>query len=236
MELSTGKWTNKMLAEWFGIQPDTFRKSKQDKLEILRDQAEFYEDKGKIIITKVYEETEYSKTSKNYKLIKKNFDKVWKPGELNTCKRASEQLNSMLKLGIADKYSENLTRDVRTELQGKPAKNDEGIRGYCDYQWCKKDGAGNPVEFSDEENAIKKELLTKYFGTAEEKAVIVKGMIIKGEIRPDEAWSVYEDLVGMNNERFMEFLGEFQAKIGAVVIKATRIQEGKRSAFKMIEE
>lgn len=231
MKLSIGKWTNQQLADWFGISIDTFKKYKKEKLEILRDYADFYEEKGKIIITEVYGETEFIKGSKNYKLIRKNFDKVWKPGELNTCVHASEQLSNMLKLDITQDYSTKLTREVRSEFYGRPAKQDYGIKGYCDYQWCKKDNDGNLVEFTDEENRIKRELLTKYFGSAEEKAIIVKSMILKGEIDINDAWGVYEDLVGMTTERFGEFLWEFQCTIGSLIVKATRIQEGKRNAL-----
>lgn len=231
MELSPGKWTNQMLADWFGVKVNTFKKNKEDKLAILKEYADFYEDKGKIIITEVYGETEFIKGSRSYKLIRNNFDKVWKPGELNTCVHASRQLNSILNLNITEDYSTKITREVRSEFYGYPAKNDYGLRGYCDYQWCKKDSEGNPVEFTEEENNIKRELLTKQFGTAEEKAVIVKGMILKGEIKSNDAWSVYEDLVGMTDERFGNFLWEFQAAIGATVVKATRIQEGKRNAL-----
>ena len=56
MILEEGKiYTNSQLAEWFKVKPVTFTKSKQKKLEYLKNFAEFEKVKGKIKITKVLE-------------------------------------------------------------------------------------------------------------------------------------------------------------------------------------
>lgn len=53
MELTTGVWTNKMLAEWFEIKEKTFANTKKKCLEELKEYAVFYEKKGKVVITEV---------------------------------------------------------------------------------------------------------------------------------------------------------------------------------------
>ena len=55
IELTTGKKTGTELAKWFGISYGSFRNKKSEKLEELKLFAEFYEENGKVIITKVIE-------------------------------------------------------------------------------------------------------------------------------------------------------------------------------------
>ena len=56
MILEEGKiYNNSQLAEWFQVKPATFTKSKQKKLEYLKNFAEFEEIKCKVKITKVLE-------------------------------------------------------------------------------------------------------------------------------------------------------------------------------------
>ena len=57
MKLKIGKMTNQELADWFEIAPKTFRNTKPKRLEELKEYADFYEDKGKVYITHIYEDT-----------------------------------------------------------------------------------------------------------------------------------------------------------------------------------
>ena len=66
--------------------------------------------------------------------------------------------------------------------------NQRGLKGVSTYIWCKKNEEGRLVFLSEEEEEIKKLLLKKYFGTADEKTAIVKDMVDKEEIKPEEAW------------------------------------------------
>lgn len=43
MELTTGVWTNRTLTKWFGIKENTFRSKKKQKLQELKEYADFYE-------------------------------------------------------------------------------------------------------------------------------------------------------------------------------------------------
>lgn len=49
-----------------------------------------------------------------------------------------------------------------------------GTKGDCVYIWCTKDDNGVPIYLTEDEERIKKELLKKYFGTADEKSLLVK--------------------------------------------------------------
>lgn len=60
MELTTGVWTNEMLAEWFEIKEKTFANTKKKRLEELKKYADFYEKKGKVVITEVKVQAERS--------------------------------------------------------------------------------------------------------------------------------------------------------------------------------
>ena len=53
MELTTGVWTNEMLAEWFNISAGTLKNTKKKRLEELKKYADFYEKSGKVVITEV---------------------------------------------------------------------------------------------------------------------------------------------------------------------------------------
>ena len=66
IELTVGKKTGKELAEWFGTTVGHFRNTKAKKLEELKLFAEFYEENGKVVITKVIEPV-YQKGMANVK-------------------------------------------------------------------------------------------------------------------------------------------------------------------------
>lgn len=74
IELKEGKITNKDLAEWFGIKPMTLSKNKEKKLKELEAFAEFYEDKGKIVITKILNPIYTKQASKSKDIIFSAFD------------------------------------------------------------------------------------------------------------------------------------------------------------------
>ena len=58
MELKVGKMTFKELSIWFGLKPDTLIKSrkstKEKKLEILKNYAEYHFEGRSLIIDKIY--------------------------------------------------------------------------------------------------------------------------------------------------------------------------------------
>lgn len=230
IELTVGKKTGKELAEWFGVKYNSFRTKKAEKLEELKLFAEFYEENGKIIITKVMEPV-YQKgmASVKRKVIEK-IDEVWSADGLDSCQRVGEKILIALQeedkdfnraVGTIVKY----TREGRNELYGLPFQGGGKI-GSCTYLWCKRDPeTGDYSLLTEEEQQIKQKIQTKYFGDATEKQILVKAMVEAGEISKEDAWSVLEEMTNMNRkENFMGFLKEIQAALHCQIIRGTLVE------------
>lgn len=78
MELITGIYTNKQLAQWFGIKEKTFSNTKKKRLEELKEYADFYEEKKKIIITNVKQEFYKKDRCKLEEILEQNWEKFLK--------------------------------------------------------------------------------------------------------------------------------------------------------------
>ena len=106
IELTTGKKTGTQLAKWFGISYGSFRNKKSEKLEELKLFAEFYEENGKVVITKVLEPI-YQKgmMSVKRKVIEK-IDEIWSADGLDSCQRVGEKILETLQ--EEDKEQEQL--------------------------------------------------------------------------------------------------------------------------------
>lgn len=230
IELTIGKKTGKELAEWFGIEYNSFKNRKAKKLEELKLFADFYEEKGKVIITKVIEPV-YQKGMANVKRkVIEKIDEVWSADGLDSCQRVGEKILVALQeenkdfnraVGTIVKY----TREGRNELYGLPFQGGGKI-GNCIYIWCKRDPKTGEYSFlTEEEQKVKQELQTKYFGDATEKQILVKGMVEAGDITKEEAWGILEEMTNMNNKDvFMGFLREIQAKLHCQVIRGTYVE------------
>lgn len=233
-ELTIGKWTNKQLAEWFGVSESTIKHNKSKRLKMLEEYADFYIDKGSVIITKVINPIFNAKRPIDF--IESKIDETWSPTGLDSCSRVNQAIcyKYSNEIPLAESTAYNYTRECRNSLYGKPFQG-PGKLGHCEYQWCKKVGNGIDavyVPFTKEEEKIKQELLTKYFGSATEKQVLVKGMILKGEITEEEAWGLLEELTNMD-DNFMQFLFEFGDRIGATVVRGTMVE---RNAFNYVDD
>ena len=229
IELTTGKKTGTELAKWFGISYGSFRNKKSEKLEELKLFAEFYEENGKVVITKVLEPI-YQKgmMSVKRKVIEK-IDEIWSTDGLDSCQRVGEKILETLQeedkefnraIGTIVKY----TREGRNELYGPPFQGGGKI-GSCIYIWCKRNPDTGEYDFlTKEEQEIKQKLQTKYFGDATEKQILVKSMVEMGEISREEAWSVLEEMTNMNGKaNFMGFLKEIQQTLHCQVIRGTLV-------------
>lgn len=230
IELTIGKKTGKQLAEWFGIEYNSFKNQKKKKLEELKLFAEFYEEKGKVVITKVIEPV-YQKGMENVKRkVIEKIDEVWSADGLDSCQRVGEKILALLQeedntfnraTGTIVKY----TREGRNELYGPPFQGGGKI-GNCIYIWCKRDPkTGDYSLLTNEEQEIKQKIQMKYFGDATEKQILVKGMVEAGEITKEEAWNVLEEMTNMNRkENFMGFLKEIQAALHCQIIRGTLVE------------
>ena len=230
-------YTNKELAEWFGITQSSFSKYKEKKLEELKAFADFKQvgnKQKKIQITYIYEPVYNKQGSANFKKIKDQVDEVWDVSGLDTCKRVSEKImeKNNYALAIKDSTVYNYTLKSRNILYGKPFDGIGGTLGSCRYSWVKEDENGDLRELTQEEQDIKDKLIKKYYGDATEKQILVQGMIEAGEITKEEAWDVLTKITKMNKASFYTFLKELQKTLGCKIIKGTivdRIQQ--RSAF-----
>lgn len=227
-ELHLGKITNKELAKWFGISESSFRGLKKKKLEELKLFADFYEEKGKVNIVNIYEPVYSKKKSGTLQKVVERIDDVWSEDGLDSCSRVGSKIYEILSneesLDRKESTIIEYTRKGRNELYGKPF-GEEGKLGKCIYIWCKRDKeTGEYSLLNEEEQKIKKDLQTKYFGDATEKQILVKGMVESGEIRKEEAWSILEEMTNMNNSNFLSFLKEIQEKIGCQVIRGTLVE------------
>ena len=85
MKLKLGKMSSKEIAQWFGLSYGSYRVKKKDKLEELKDYADYEEVYGGVNIKNIKEE-EYSKEGKRSKEIVFNaFDEEWNESGLDTC-------------------------------------------------------------------------------------------------------------------------------------------------------
>lgn len=124
----------------------------------------------------------------------------------------------------------------RNELYGKPFA-EGGTNGSCYYLWCKKEYDENGeklVPFTDEEQAIKKALMEKYFGDTTEKALIVREMYERGEISESQGFKLLMNMNNMTDDGYKGFLKELRSVIGATIVKGTMIE--RKIDFKMLEE
>ena len=237
MQLTLGKKTGKELAEWFGISPGAFRNGKEKKLEELKYFAEFYEENGKVVITKILNPIYQKRGSEAYQKVVNKIDEVWSKDGLDSCSRVGTEICEIL--SNEDKGFKNTlstvieyTRKGRKELYGVPFQNG-GRLGNCIYIWCKRDKNSGAYSFlTDDEIEIKEQLQKKYFGDATEKQILVKGMVESGEISKEDAWDILEELTNMKTGNFMMFLKELQERLGCQVIKGTYVERNNMIEFK----
>lgn len=236
-ELELKVYSNKELAEWFGITANSFSNQKQKKLEELKAFADFEQvgnKQKKIKIKKIYEPIYRKRGSQAYEKIRKVFDKTWSEDGLDSCRRVCYQILDTQNLSfIEDETAYRYTLKSRNDLYGKPFQ-EPGILGRCEYTWCKQEKDGSLRFLTKEEQDIKTFLIKKYFGDASEKQIIVQAMVDSGEITQEEAWRVLTRMTNMKGNNFLAFLKQLQKKIGCRVIRGTFVQryvEKKENAF-----
>ena len=96
MELKLGVMTNEELAEWFGVKLTSFKNTKRKKLEELKLFADFYEEKGKVIVTEVYEPVYQKQQGKTKQMVISKIDQVWSEDGLDSCSRVGNKICELL--------------------------------------------------------------------------------------------------------------------------------------------
>lgn len=222
-ELKLGPMSITDLAKWFGKSRATVAHNKIAYLNRLENYCEFEElPSGKINITTI-KDPEFKKEG-NRQLIKDNFITEWNDNGLDTVKGVTEKIveNHFNELTIADSTAYNYALQARNELYNKPFCG-RGEKGCCEYVWCVELGDGQYRELNEAEKKEKNKLLTKYFGNATEKQLLVKAMVQAGEITSEEAFDVLNEMTGMNDINFFSFLKELSKTLGCKVKKVTKL-------------
>ena len=220
-ELKLGPMSITDLAKWFGKSRATVAHNKIAYLNRLKNYCNFEElPSGKINITAIYTSTFTSASNKQ--VIKDNFCKEWNNNGLDTARNVAEKIMDNNELNISDNTAYAYTLQARNELYSKPFCG-RGERGCCEYVWCVELPEGQYRELTEAEQREKNKLLTKYFGDATEKQLLVKAMVQAGEITSEEAFDVLNEMTGMNDVNFFSFLRELSKTIGCKVKKVTKL-------------
>lgn len=237
--LTQGRISIRALAKWFGVAEITFKRNKEKYLVILNKYCKFrllQTGKGEIIYIEEVYEAQYldEKGPPARERVKELTFENWSETGLDTCTNVAKKNYPMLKdegYEISEGTNYRYTCVGRTELWGCPAKRTEGSKGRCRYEYCKVDEQGNLVPFTEEEQKIKEELIKKYFGNLSEWTLGIADDLKRGRISKEEAADALEGLD--EHGEYTCWLGELEARIGAPVRKATRIQENtpRYSAF-----
>ena len=215
--------SNQDLAEWFGATTNSMAKKKKQWLEKLKDYCEFEPVYGGVEITTIYKDT-YVK-NRNYQIVKENFDITWDESRLDSCRRVAETIfiEHESEFTVQPTTVYNHTRQVRNEFYGRPMTGEKGEKGISTYIWCKEDSNDYLVFLTEEEEAIKKQLLKKYFATSDEKTAMIQSMIDNNEITKEEAWSLYTEVMNLPG-CYNRFLAEFKEITGIQLIRGTLIE------------
>ena len=224
-------YTNKEIAEWFGLKRFCDKEQKQKKLEQLKLFADYQlvgEKTKKVFIKNVIEPVYSKKGSEGFQIISKSWEGYWHDGGkgIDTSKRVGE---AIYKDGLT-----NLSCSTTISYVGQDKRNKYGInymyngsKGYSVYAWGKyvqdqKDGELYLVPLTPEEEQIKNKLIKKYFGNTTQKQIFVQAMVEEGEITKEQAWEVLEELTNMK-DKFNAFKQQFAIAIDNPVGKGTKL-------------
>ena len=97
-KLECKKYSNKELAEWFGVGYSTYRNKKEKYLEELKIYADYHlegEKTKKIVIDEVYVE-EYEPEMTTYEKVQSKVDLVWSDDGLDSCARVGDEIYELL--------------------------------------------------------------------------------------------------------------------------------------------
>ena len=230
--LHLGVFTNEELADWFGVKLGTFKNARAKKLVELKEYADFENRRGQVIITNI-KQPYYIKGSKSAKKIHDEFFNLWNADGYDTCANVGKKAIARYpnEVTVREETAAKYALIARNDYVGKPFSGG-GKKGYCEYETCKKQG-DRYVPLTEEEKAINRKLLTKYFSTSSEKAIYVNEMVKSGEIDRSEAWDEYNRMIDFEGN-YSSYMTELIAAIGAIIVhKTTHIHQ---SAWERTED
>lgn len=234
------------LAEWFGVSAKTMSNKRSQKLELLKEYADF-EDLGRkgIRIVKVKKNGEYvKKKSYGYEAIANNFLDEWNDNGLDTCKRVGENIyQQYVEVKKDDKFklNENTTEkyvvSVRNQKWGKPSLEDNPNVGYR-YCWTvaetKYVGGLNETTYrflTEQEKEIFKGLTNKYLRDVDKNIILLVGTEVEdGKLSAEEALKMITESSKVDKEMgFNKILAEFRLITGKKLVKATYREDADKS-------
>ena len=224
-ELHEGFMSNQELANWFGVTENGFSKRKSKILPRLADYCDYEAVRGGATISNIKLST-YVK-NKNFQIVYDNYRDCWSEDGLDTCTHVGNQLYN-------EHYNE-FTIEPSTVIKhvgqakiidfGKAKNNVEGRGklGVSDYILCKRGEDGKPLRLTEEEDKQVKEILHKWFGSAEEKTAIVQSMVKDKTLSSKEAWEYYSKIMDLPYI-YAGFLQDVKRTLKITLIRGTQIQ------------
>lgn len=229
IKLQVGICKFSSLAEWFGITKNYLSKKKKEKLEELKEFCDYeIVDSTRINILNVKFDIYEKKPSVNLSKVIEEVPKYWgkkNNNNLDTSKRVSEEIYDNKKennITLSEGSIYSYTCSATKILYGKRNSNAAGTLGISNYVWAKRSKNGGFEYLSTEEEEVKKQLIIKYFGDTEEKALFIQDSIDKGELKEEEAWGEYSKMIKLK-ANYNQFLSEFKKITGVQLIKCTEI-------------
>lgn len=238
MELHLGFMSYQELAEWFGIKVASLNNKKKEKLEVLKEYADYDIIKKGIEIKEIYVPIYSKKSSKAYQVVKQDFDDVWGKDSVDhnfdTCRIVANKISDSHKdLGVNDTTIYRYVVNVRTQKYGHPYVGDQGGElGNCFSAWGVKEVSDEGTIYvrplTADESEIKNKLLKKYFGAKEEtelalieKEVLIHSLVDSGEMTKAKAYDIISNMRNYNKGSYLSFYKELRKELDADVIRGT---------------
>lgn len=194
MELKLGFMSDKEIAEWSGKELNTFKKNRKRwcKTQLCR-YADYMLVKGGVKIIKIIEPIYYHSAKKE---IEEKFLKFWGTPEsrIDSCRNCWNKMSTHLCSSIADSTGYNYVAAIRHEWYGTFSikNNQSGTKGSSYPIYCKIIN-GEGYRFTEEEEAIKQQLLEVYWFRKGRQIVEIKELQFKEILEEDKDWSEFKN-------------------------------------------
>lgn len=221
--LETGYWTNKQIAEWFGVKPKTFIDKKSKYFSKLDNYCRFYPVKHGAYIFEVSEA--FYRKNRNYEVIAEHFDETWGIANIgsekvDTCSRVGAEICHKHRLSCKTTTAAKYTCEVRTRDYGSPKRRDGGLKGDCRYVWMVEDSKGNVREITEEENELSKALMQEVYGKVDLRDIEI--LIREGELDKEDVWEFIQEYDNMSE--YKSVFEAFEDRTGLKLRKMTAIE------------
>lgn len=177
--LTLGKKSNKEIAEWFGIRPQSFSNKKDTYLDKLKKYAEFIvTSTGKIEITKVL--IPYYNNERAVDIVKSYVPLCWNKSGYDKGVLVAKKIRARcleedpygpvarLKESTTEAYTQKGRRELYGAVRRKEGDFGGGEIGYSRLAWCKEEDGGEFSPLTPAQLAIVKSIFRECFGTQEE--------------------------------------------------------------------